>query len=76
MFKTKTNLKKGNLLTPRTIPELLKAQGIVIAPVPTMEVQTEKIIVNAPCFFSLSILLRFIRLLPPASEAISGTNAF
>lgn len=53
-------------MTPRTIPELLKAQGIVIAPVPTMEVQTEKIIVNAPCFFSLS----------PAREAISGTNAF
>jgi hypothetical protein len=49
--------ENDNLLTPKTIPELLKAQGMVIAPVPTMEVQTEKIIVNAPCFFSLSIFL-------------------
>ncbi len=53
-------------MTPRTIPELLKPQGIMIAPVPTMEVHTEKIIVNAPCFLSLS----------PAREAISGTLEF
>ena len=59
-LKLKLISLNGNLLTPRTIPELLKAQGMVIAPVPTMEVQTEKIIVNAPCFFSVSILIRFL----------------
>ena len=44
------------LHTPRTMPELLNAQGIVMAPVPTIDVQTENIIVNAPCFFSPSKL--------------------
>lgn len=41
-------------IIPRTNPELLNAQGREIAPVPTIEVQIEKIIVVAPCFYLLS----------------------
>jgi len=44
-------------MTPRTNPELLNAQGRVIAPVPTIEVQIEKIIVSAPCFYLLSLAI-------------------